>query len=162
MAHFAKISETNEVLQVLTLADSDMLYYEISPDKSEGRPDELTGQQYLQMHNNWPAELWIQTSYNTINNTHRSGDNSKAFRGNYAAIGFFWDSTNQIFWPNKQFASWVKDLTSACWKAPLEKPSLTDEQIETNNSGLRYLYQWDETAYQNDNSTGWVLEDRLA
>ena len=27
--------------------------------------DESVGQQYLETHNNWPAQMWIQTSYNT-------------------------------------------------------------------------------------------------
>ena len=55
---------------------------------ADGVEDETVGQQYLETHNNWPAQMWIQTSYNTINNTHSSGDNSKAFRGNYAGIGY--------------------------------------------------------------------------
>ena len=45
MAHFAKISETNEVLQVLTLNNEDML-------NAEGVEDESVGQQYLETHNN--------------------------------------------------------------------------------------------------------------
>ena len=43
MAHFAKISETNEVLAVLTLNNSDML-------NSDGIEDETVGQQYLEQH----------------------------------------------------------------------------------------------------------------
>jgi hypothetical protein len=68
MAHFAKISETNEVIQVLTLNNSDML-------NADGVENETVGQQYLEQHNNWPAHLWIQTSYNTIKNTHNNGGN---------------------------------------------------------------------------------------
>ena len=56
MAHFAKISDTNEVLAVLTLNNEDM-------HDSNGVEDETVGQQYLEQHNNWPAEKWIQTSY---------------------------------------------------------------------------------------------------
>jgi hypothetical protein len=62
MAHFAKISENNEVLQYLTLNNSDML-------NTDGVEDETVGQQYLEQHNNWPAHLWIQTSYNTSGGT---------------------------------------------------------------------------------------------
>ena len=58
MAHFAKISETNEVLTVLTLNNSDML-------NLENVETETVGQAYLEKHNNWPLHLWIQTSYNT-------------------------------------------------------------------------------------------------
>ena len=56
MAHFAKITETNEVLTVLTLNNSDML-------NSDGVEEESVGQAYLEQHNNWPAHLWIQNGY---------------------------------------------------------------------------------------------------
>ena len=45
MAHFAKISEENKVLQVLTLNNSNTL-------NAEGVEDETVGQQYLETHNN--------------------------------------------------------------------------------------------------------------
>jgi hypothetical protein len=35
--------------------------------------DESVGQQYLERHNNWPAQMWIQTSYNTAGGQHKSG-----------------------------------------------------------------------------------------
>ena len=66
MAHFAKISEKKEVLQVLTLNNSDML-------NSDGVEDETVGQTYLEKHNNWPGTLWIQTSYNTYGSQHKNG-----------------------------------------------------------------------------------------
>ena len=61
MAHFAKISEENEVLQVLTIDDSFI-------KNNEGNEVESIGQAYLETHNNWPAHLWIQTSYRTSQN----------------------------------------------------------------------------------------------
>ena len=75
---------------------------------ADGVEDESVGQQYLETHNNWPAQMWIQTSYNTSANQHKNG--GTAFRGNYAGIGYEWDEDNQIFWPKKPFASWVKIL----------------------------------------------------
>ena len=66
MAHFAKIGLNSKVLAVLTLDDKDML-------NADGVAAETVGQQYLERHNNWPSQLWIQTSYNTYNNTHRDG-----------------------------------------------------------------------------------------
>ena len=84
MAHFAKIGMNGKVIAVLTMGNKDML-------NADGVEDEKVGQQYLERHNNWPAPMWIQTSYNTSKNTHSSGDNSKALRGNYAGIGFTWD-----------------------------------------------------------------------
>ena len=82
MAHFAKISENNEVLTVLTLNNVDM-------QNADGVEEETIGQQYLEKHNNWPANLWIQTSYNTSKGQHQNG--GTPFRGNYAGMGYTWD-----------------------------------------------------------------------
>ena len=85
MAYFAKITENNEVLTVLNLADTDM-------QDENGVETESIGQAYLEKHNNWPAAMWIQTSYNTRANKYYtdnvlSEDQSKAFRGNLAMPG---------------------------------------------------------------------------
>ena len=138
MAHFAKISEENIVLQVLTLNDSDML-------DENGVPSELVGQQYLQKHNNWPAHLWIQTSYNTSNNIHKLG--GIPFRGNYAGIGYTWDPINSIFYNKKPFTSWILNLQKAVWESPIgNSPALTQEQKQN-----KQFYTW------NENNQSWDL-----
>ena len=157
MAHFAKLGANGKVIQVLTLNNSDML-------NADGVEDESVGQQYLETHNNWPVQMWIQTSYNTSGNTHSSGDNSKAFRGNYAGIGFIWDEDNNIFWPKKPHASWTKNTSTASWDSPLgAAPALTTEQENQNTAGTHsWHYVWNESAYQADNTAGWDLTDGLA
>jgi hypothetical protein len=133
MAHFAKIGMNGKVIQVTTMDN------EVMKD-DQGNEVEANGQQWLERHNNWPAQMWIQTSYNTSRNKHKSGDDSKAFRGNYAGIGYTWDEDNQIFWPKKPYDSWVQDLATASWKSPIgDAPELTAEQIEDNKS-----YDWNE------------------
>ena len=151
MAHFAKLGANGKVIQVLTLNNSDML-------NADGVEDESVGQQYLETHNNWPAQMWIQTSYNTASNTHNSGDNSKAFRGNYAGIGYTWDEDDQIFWPKKPYASWVKHIESASWKSPIgDAPALTAEQESQNTAGThKWNYEWNEA------NTTWDLTDLKA
>ena len=151
MAHFAKIGFNGKVLQVLTLDNKDML-------NADGIEDEKVGQQYLQQHNNWSAEMWIQTSYNTGANKHSSGENSKAFRGNYAGIGFTWDEDNQIFWSKKPYPSWVKDIATASWKSPIgDAPTLTAEQISQNEAGTNdWVYNW------NEDEQSWDLSDSIA
>ena len=149
MAHFAKLGANGKVIQVLTLNNGDML-------NADGVEDESVGQQYLETHNNWPAQMWIQTSYNTSGNTHNSGDNSKAFRGNYAGIGYTWDEDNNIFWPKSPYASWVKDTATASWKSPIgDAPALTAEQ-EAQNTAETHMwgYSWDEAEQT------WDLTDR--
>ena len=141
MAHFAKLGANSKVIQVLTMDNDKML-------NADGVEDETVGQQYLETHNNWPAQMWIQTSYNTSGNTHNSGDNSKAFRGNYAGIGYEWDEDNNIFWPKKPYASWVKDTATATWKSPIgDAPALTEEQLSQNEAGTNgWTYNWNESA----------------
>ena len=138
MAHFAKLGANGKVIQVLTLDNKDML-------NSDGVEDESVGQQYLETHNNWPAQMWIQTSYNTVGNQHSDG--GTPLRGNYAGIGYTWDEDNQIFWPKKPYASWVKNLTTARWHSPIgDAPALTEEQNSQNTAGTHmWHYAWNET-----------------
>jgi len=153
MATFAKISETNEVLIVLVINDSDTV-------NAEGVETETVGQQYLETHNNWPAHLWIQTSRNTFNNKHESGDNSKALRGNCAAIGYIWDEVNQIFLTSKPFASWVKNISEAKWESPIgAEPELTAEQ--NTDAENKYYYKWNESGQSWDLITVNIAEENL-
>ena len=151
MAHFAKLGANGKVIQVLTMDNDKML-------NADGVEDETVGQQWLETHNNWPAQMWIQTSYNTSGNKHSSGDNSKAFRGNYAGIGYEWDEDNQIFWPKKPFASWVKNTTEARWQSPIgDAPELTAEQQSQNEAGTNsWIYRW------NESGQSWDLTDGSA
>ena len=137
MAHFAKLEETGKVIAVLTLNNSDML-------NTSGVEDETVGQQYLERHNNWPAHLWIQTSYNTSGGKHSKG--GTPFRGNYAGIGYTWDANDQIFWQKKPYDSWVKHISTASWKSPIgDAPALTEEQTAQNKANThRWWYNWNE------------------
>ena len=157
MAHFAKIGMNGKVIQVLTLDNKDM-------EDHEGKAVEGIGQQYLERHNNWPAQMWIQTSYNTRGKKHyaadgsESADQSKALRGNYAGIGYEWDEDNNIFWPRKPYASWVKNTTTASWESPVgAEPALTAEQDSQNDARThKWHYVW------NESGQSWDLTDDLA
>ena len=151
MAHFAKLGANGKIIQVLTMDNDKML-------NADGVEDETVGQQWLETHNNWPAQMWIQTSYNTAGNKHKSGDDSKAFRGNYAGIGYTWDEDDQIFWPKKPFPSWVKNMTTAGWDSPIgDAPALTAEQQSQNTADTHYWrYHW------NESGQSWDLTNGLA
>jgi len=151
MAHFAKLGSNGKIIAVLTLNNGDML-------NADNVEDESVGQHYLEQHNNWPAQMWIQTSYNTSGNKHSSGDDSKAFRGNYAGIGYTWDEDNQIFWPKKPYASWVKNTTTAQWDSPIgDVPELTEEQKSQNAADTHeWRYAWNEA------NQSWDLTDSKA
>jgi len=140
MAHFAKISDTSQVLTVHVVNNNDML-------NADGVEDESVGQAYLEKHSNWPAQMWIQTSYNTQGGTHKLG--GTPLRGNYAGIGHIWDKDNNIFYGKKPYASWVLNTTDAQWHSPIgDVPDdLTDEE---KAAGTRYVWNeadksWDKT-----------------
>src|SRR5210317_1493572 len=148
MAHFAKLGVNGKVIAVHGL-DNDKL---LNADSVE---DETVGQQELQRIHGWPAAMWIMTSYNTRGGKYynadgtEAADQSKAYRGNYAGIGYTWDEDNDIFWPKKPFASWTQNTTTASWDAPVAKPSLTAEQQSQNEANTHeWSYVWDEDAYQ--------------
>ena len=89
---------------------------------------------------------WVQTSYNTKGNVHY-GQNGKpdggvALRGNYAGIGYVYDSTNDVFYSPRPYASWTLADTWL-WVCPL-----TEKHKD---------YIWDEDVYKADNTKGWVL-----
>ena len=141
MAHFAKISDTSQVLSVLTLNNKDML-------NADGVEDESVGKDYLQNTITGLVNMWIQTSYNTTGGKHYdnktrelSADQSKALRGNYAGIGYTWDKDNNIFYPKKPYASWVLNTTTADWHSPIgDAPDLTAEE---KAAGTRYAWNED-------------------
>ena len=155
MAHFAKLGVNGKVIAVHGLDNDQML-------NADGVEDESVGQQRLQQIHGWPAQMWIQTSYNTRGNKYFTtneagetveGDQSKKLRGNYAGIGYTYDEDNQIFWPPQPFASWTKNNSTCSWNAPIAYPSVTDDGEDT--PVWRYEIGWNETLHQNDNSKGW-------
>jgi len=141
MAHFARLDNSNVVTQVIVVSNDDT-------SDSSGTEAESIGvafcQKLLGSETNWK-----QTSYNAN------------MRGNYAGIGYTYMEnvatlgvgSTDIFIPQQPHASWTIDTTIAQWKAPITEPTLTDEEVAANK-----YYEWNETAYQADNSTGWELK----
>mgnify|MGYP003127194504 CR=1 FL=1 len=78
---------------------------------------------------------WKQTSY------------SHSFRGKYASIGDTYDVVKNAFIPAQPCASWTLNSDNL-WQAPISIPS--------DHSPPEKVYVWDESAYQANNSTGWV------
>ena len=154
MAHFAKLGVNGKVIAVHGLDNDQML-------NADGKEDETVGQQRLQQIHGWPAQMWIQTSYNTrggkyYNEDGSEGDQSKKFRGNYAGIGYTWDEDNEIFWTPQPHASWTKNTSTASWQAPIDKPSVLNDGQDP--VVWEYSLIWNESAYQANNSKGWEAE----
>ena len=139
MAHFAKL-ENNIVTQVIVVSNDDT-------SDSNGVESESIGVAFCQQL--FGADTnWKQTSYNSN------------MRGNYAGIGHTYMEnvatlgvgSTDIFIMQQPYASWSINATKAHWEAPITEPALTDDQIAAKS-----YYTWDESAYQVDNTTGWIL-----
>ena len=86
-------------------------------------------------------------------------------RGNYAGIGMTYAqnvatmgvASTDVFVIPKPYASWSVGVNTATWYAPISKPALTADQ-----EAAHIVYYWDESAYQADNTKGWILFDHVA
>jgi hypothetical protein len=103
MTHFAKLNQNNVVIFVTVGRQED--------DGKEQDLFERTG------------DVYRQTSYNTRGGVHYnaetgepSADQSKAFRGNYAGIGYTYDEALDAFLPPKPTeGNWVLDEETFTW-----------------------------------------------
>jgi hypothetical protein len=111
MSHFAKVCD-GKVIQVIV---AEKEFFDTFVDSSPG--------------------AWIQTSYNTQGNKHPEG---RPLRGNYAGIGYTYDSANDVFYAPQPFASWLLNETTWTWEAPTPMP-IDDKR-----------YTWDEA------TTSWL------
>ncbi len=141
MAHFAQLDSNNVVTQVIVVSNDDT-------SDINGTEVESIGVSFCQKLLGADTN-WKQTSYN--NN----------MRGNYAGIGYTYMSnvatlgvgSTDIFISQQPHASWTVGVNTASWYSPLgDAPALTDDQVAAGS-----LYSWDESAYQADNTKGWVL-----
>jgi len=131
MAHFAKIDNLNTVVFVTVGRDED----------NELELCARTGDTYR------------KTSYNTKGGVHYdpitnepSSDQSKAFRKNFAGIGYTFDRDRNAFIPPRPYLSWVLNEFSCLWEAPTPYP----------NDGNKYIWdeqnvKWDLLGESNDN-----------
>lgn len=114
MSHYAKVLN-GQVTQVI-VAEAD--FFDTFVDTSPG--------------------TWIKTSYNTHGNQHPNGT---PLRGNYAGVGYTYDSVNDVFYAAQPYPSWILNESTWTWEAPTPMP--TDDQ----------MYKWDE------NTVSWVVYD---
>ena len=135
MAHFAQLDDNNVVTQVIVVSNDDIT-------DSTGAEVESIGVAFCQKLLGGSTN-WKQTSYN--------GN----MRTRYAGIGYTYDASLDAFISPKPFASWTLDSSTKDWKAPITQPTLSDEDVAAGK-----YYEWNETAYQADNSTGWDLKTR--
>ena len=124
MAHFAKINDSGIVIFVT-----------VGRDEDNGKELELSER---------TGDTYKQTSYNTRGGIHydpntkeASEDQSKAFRKNYAGLGYTYDSARDAFISPKPYPSWTLDEDTCQWESPVAYP----------DDGKRY--EW------NEGTTSW-------
>jgi hypothetical protein len=110
MAHFVKLNAENYVIFVTVARNED-----------ENREIEISQE---------TGEIYKRTSYNTRGGIHYQADNntpsldqSKAFRKNYAGIGYYYDSIRDAFIPPKPYPSWTLNEQSCLWQSPIPYPN---------------------------------------
>lgn len=129
MAHYALLNNQNIVTKVCT-----------------GKNEDETDANIEIVYQNMFGKLCKRTSYNTKGGIHYdpdtnepSKDQLKAFRKNYAGIGYTYDEIKDSFIPPKPFDSWILNETSCLWEAPVAYP----------NDGKMYIW--------NEPTTEWNL-----
>jgi hypothetical protein len=125
MAHYVTLDENNIVISGGPGIDEDILLEGLEPELFYG---------------NVVGKVVKRTSYNTrggihyqLDNNTPSIDQSKAFRKNYAGIGYYYDSIRDAFIPPKPFSSWTLNEESCLWDSPVPYP----------NDGKRYTWNED-------------------
>lgn len=128
MAYYAFLDLNNVVTEVIV-----------------GKNEDEDGGNWEQRYGEFRNQVCKRTSYNTHggiyytpNTQTPDPDQSKAFRKNYAGIGYVYDSVIDGFIPPKPYPSWLLNTTTGLWDPPIPCP----------NDGK--FYEWDE------NTKSWV------
>jgi hypothetical protein len=101
MAHFAQLDENNKVLQVIVVANEELM--------ENGVESEHKGIAFCKTLLGADTN-WVQTSYNAT------------IRKNYAGIGFIYDADNDYFFGPSPYPSWELNA-DAQWEAPVAMPT---------------------------------------
>jgi hypothetical protein len=94
MAHYAFLDENNIVTEVITGIDETELIEDLDTETWYG---------------NFRNQVCKRTSYNN------------KIRGTFAAIGYSYDETEDIFITPQPYPSWIR--TGSFWNAPVEYPN---------------------------------------
>jgi len=120
MAYYAELDNNNIVIKVRTGASEEVVDLE-----------QIYAERFGTVHK--------RTSYNTRGGIHYdpetnepSADQSKAFRKNYAGLGYTYDKTKDAFIPPQPYPSWTLNEETCLWDSPVPYPE--DGQI----------YNWNE------------------
>jgi len=120
MGHFAKV--VNKIVTEVIVAEQDVI---------DAFPD---------------ADLWVQTSYNTLNGEHLLG--GTPLRKNFAGVGFTYDLERDAFIPPSPHRTWVLNETECVYECPQAVPDLDENQRA----------RWSDDLYESTGN-GWIIEN---
>ena len=125
MAHFSQINDSNIVINVIRVEDSDA-------------PNEAAGIAFCKSLLGSDTN-WVQTS--------KTG----SIRHNYAGRGMKYDSTNGVFYyPSGDYPSWVLNTSTWEWEAPVALPSdVGPDDAENPTEFVEYTWNEDTTSWAN-------------
>ena len=125
MAHFAELDSNNKVLRVVVVNNDDV----------ENNGGDLSTEAETWVEDNIPhitnGVSWKQCSYN------------KSFRRLYPGIGYYYNSTGDIFHGPQPYSSWTLNTASWNYEAPVTYPSDVS-YIDSSSTQQEYWTDWDE------------------
>lgn len=110
MAHYAFLDENNTVIEVIV-----------------GKDENEDGGDWERRYANIKGYACKRTSYNTQNGQHLY--NGVPFRKNYAGVGYQYDPVLDAFIPPKPFNSWLLNVQTCNWEAPVPLPDFENSYI---------------------------------
>jgi len=147
MAHFAKLDANNIVTKVIVVDNRDV-------QDANGVEVESFGIAHCQKHEGYDS-VWKKTSYNAAR--------GQGYRGNFAGIGYTYMTnvatlgvgSTDIFIDQKPYPSWIVGVSTAWWYPP-NNPGPAPELTNAEETAGKY-YSWNESNYNSNPSTAWVL-----
>ena len=157
MGHFAKVVSGKVTKVIVAEASFFDNFVDSSPGSWIQTSYNTRGGVHYEPNTNTPSPTVYQDAsgsiYTTLDEANASGsapittvDQSKtlALRGNYAGIGYIYDSTLDAFYSPQPYTSWNLNTGSYLWEAPVAYPTGDATGSYTGS------YQWDE------DTTNWI------
>lgn len=98
MAHFAQLDQNNIVIQVIVVANQELI-------DSDGKESETKG------------ILFCQSLYGS-DSVWKQGSYTGSIRKNYPGVGYSYDVNRDAFIPPQPFEDWVFDELNCTWLPP--------------------------------------------
>ena len=131
--YFAEV-DTNSIVKRIIVLDSK----DIIDDEDDTVSEELGILRCTELYGDISPNTWVRT--------YKKGTT----KGRFAIIGGMYHSTDDVFLSARPYVSWNYDSSFKDWKPPLVEPT-----IEESNFADGWVYRWNESLYQSDNTKGW-------